>query len=194
MRMKEVMLEDLHNNRKEEYMSAVGLAVLFDRSGGQITAKMSDVIAADVPNEAHAQRLINEIRQMWDEWDLREESKGDDELEFDSFYNGFMAPYFGCYRCDDTRRALKAIDMDEDGRVDWNEFALYLKWAIRQYPQTKTAEELLSIAFRKGIIPAMQDVVILQNTEKIIIPERPRQKQKVKKTSERISSLICTIT
>ena len=27
MRMKEVMLEDLHNNRKEEYMSAVGLAV-----------------------------------------------------------------------------------------------------------------------------------------------------------------------
>ena len=86
------------------------------------------------------------------------------------------------------------IDMDEDGRVDWNEFALYLKWAIRQYPQTKTAEELLSIAFRKGIIPAMQDVVILQNTEKRIIPERPRQKQKVKKTPERISSLICTIT
>ena len=194
MRMKEVMLEDLHNNRKEEYMSAVGLAVLFDRSGGQITAKMSDVIAADVPNEAHAQRLINEIRQMWDEWDLREESKGDDELEFDSFYNGFMAPYFSCYRCDDTRRALKAIDMDEDGRVDWNEFALYLKWAIGQYPQTMTAEELLSIAFRKSIIPAMQDVVISQNTEKRIILERPGQKRKVKKTPRKISSLICTIT
>ena len=44
-RMKEVMLEDLHANRKEEYMSAVGLAVLFDRSGGQITAKMSEAIA-----------------------------------------------------------------------------------------------------------------------------------------------------
>ena len=194
MRMKVVMLEDLLINRKEEYMSAVSLAVLFARSGGQITAKMNDVIAADVPNEAHARRLINEIRQMWDEWDLREESKGDDELDFDSFYNGFMAPYFSCYRCDDTRRALKAIDMDEDGRVDWNEFALYLKWAIRQYPQTMTAEELLSIAFRKGIIPAMQDVVILQNAEKIIIPERLRQKQKVKKTSEKISRLICTIT
>ena len=162
--MKEVMLEDLHQNIKEEYMSAVGLAMLFDKSGGQQTDKMADVIAKEVP-EAHAQKLIDEIRAMWDEWDLREESKGDDELEFDSFYNGFMAPYFGCYRCDDTRRALKAIDMDEDGKVDWKEFALYLKWAIRQYPETTTAEELLSIAFRKGLIPAMQDVVLMQNTE-----------------------------
>ena len=86
------------------------------------------------------------------------------------------------------------IDMDEDGRVDWNEFALYLKWAIRQYPQTMTAEELLSIAFRKGIIPAMQDVVISQNTEKRIILERPGQRRKVKKNPRKISSLICTIT
>ena len=44
-RMKEVMLEDLHANRKEEYMSAVGLAVLFDRSGGKLTEQMSEVIA-----------------------------------------------------------------------------------------------------------------------------------------------------
>ena len=79
------------------------------------------------------------------------------------------------------------IDMDEDGRVDWNEFALYLKWAIRQYPQTMTAEELLSIAFRKGIIPAMQDVVISQNTEKRIILERPGQRRKVKKNPRKIS-------
>ena len=44
-KMKEMMLEDLHANRKEEYMSAVGLAVLFDRSGGKMTEKMCDVIA-----------------------------------------------------------------------------------------------------------------------------------------------------
>ena len=173
MRMKEVMLEDLHNNRKEEYMSAVGLAVLFDRSGGQLTAKMSDVIAAHVPNEAHGQELINEIRQMWNEWDLREESKRDDDLEFDSFYNGFMAPYFSFYRCEDiTKRALKANDIDGDSRVDWKEFVLYLKWAIRQYPRSMTAKELLFIAFRKGIIPAMQDVVIVQTTEKRINSEK----------------------
>ena len=160
-KMKEVMLRDLHNNRKEEYMSAVGLALLFDRSGGKLTKKMSEVIAQDEPKKVHAKELIAEIRAMWDEWDLRD-GKKDDQLEFDAFYNGFMGPYFGCYRCDETKRALKAMDMDADGTVDWEEFALYLKWAIRQYPQTKTAEELLSIAFRKGLIPAMQDEVLKQ--------------------------------
>ena len=50
--------------------------------------------------------------------------------------------------------------MDADGKVDWNEFALYLKWAGRQYPQTQTAEELLSIAFRKGLVPAMKDELV----------------------------------
>ncbi|KAL9969057.1 hypothetical protein ACROYT_G021222 [Oculina patagonica] len=160
-RMLEVMLEDLHKNRKEEYMSAVGIALLFDRSGGNLTEKMSEAIAKEEPKKAHAQELIAEIRAMWDEWDLRD-GKRDDKLEFDAFYNGFMAPYFGCYRCDETKCALKAIDMDEDGTVDWNEFSLYLKWAIRQYPETATAEDLLSIAFRKGLIPAMQDEVLKQ--------------------------------
>ena len=162
-RMLEMMLKDLHQNRKEEYMSAVGLAILFDRSGGQLTEKMSEVIAQEEPKKVHAQELIAEIRAMWDEWDLREDGKRDNKLEFDAFYNGFLAPYFGCYRCDETKRALKAIDMDEDGTVDWEEFSLYLKWAIRQYPQTATAEDLLSIAFRKGLIPAMQDEALKQS-------------------------------
>ena len=62
-----------------------------------------------------------------------------------------------------TLDATGAIDMDEDGSVDWNEVGLYLKWAIREYPETLTAEELLSIAFRKGLmIPAMQDEVLKQ--------------------------------
>ena len=98
---------------------------------------------------------------MWNEWDLGDGEK-DDKLDFDTFYNGFLAPYFGCYRCDETKLALKAIDMDEDGSVDWNEFRLYLKWAVRQYPETPTAEGLLSITFRKDLIPAMQDEVLKQ--------------------------------
>ena len=158
------MLEDLRGGRKEEYMSKVGLAVLFDRAGGELTAEMADVIALEEPKSVRTQELLSEIRKMWDIWDLRDEVQGDDKLEFDSFYNGFMAPYFGCYRCDETKRALKAIDMDEDGAVDWNEFALYLKWAAREYSDAKDAEELLSIAFRKGLIPAMQDVVLEQDS------------------------------
>ena len=54
-------------------------------------------ILKDEPKSKRIQELIAEIRAMWDEWDLRDGQK-DDELEFDAFYNGFMAPYFGCYR------------------------------------------------------------------------------------------------
>ena len=158
------MLEDLRGGQKEEYMSKVGHAVLFDRAGGELTTEMADAIAEEEPKSVRTQELLSEIRKMWDVWDLRDEVQGDDKLEFDSFYNGFMAPYFGCYRCDETQRALKAIDMDEDGSVDWNKFALYLKWAARKYPDARDAEELLSIAFRKGLIPAMQDVVLEQDS------------------------------
>ena len=68
-----------------------------------------------------------------------------------------MAPYFGCYRCLDTKLALRAIDMDSDGLVDWNEFLVYIKWALNEYPDIKTADEAMSTAFERGIIPAMRD-------------------------------------
>ena len=155
-KMKEVMQEDLHSNRKEEYMSEAGLGVLFDRSGGKLTKKMGDVIADMEAGTDLEKRLVAEVKERWDTWDLQDEIQGDDALQFDSFYNGFMAPYFGCFKCDDTMAGLKAIDMDNDGLVDWNEFLVYLKWAIHEY-DIKTADELLSITFRKGLIPAMRD-------------------------------------
>ena len=108
----------------------------------------------------HIQKLIQELRQQWDEWDLRDNDQIDDLLDFNSFYNGFMASYFGCYRCDETRKALKALDMNNDGWIDWKEFLVYLKWAGNAYPQTETAQQLLSIAFKEGLLPAMQDVLL----------------------------------
>jgi hypothetical protein len=160
--MKKVMIEDLCNNRKEEYMSKMGMAVLFDRAGGHVTESMRDAIEEVKVHHAHHQHLLEEVRKMWDTWDLRESSElqGDNCLEFDSFYNGFMAPYFGCFRCDDTRKGLLAIDMDKDGRVDWSEFSLYLKWALHQYPGIRDTDELLSVTFRKGLIPAMRDKLL----------------------------------
>ena len=155
--MKKTIFEDLASNRKEEYMSEFGLAVLFDRSGGKITEAMSKVMAECEVNSVYHEQLIGEIQKEWNEWDAREEDTGDGCLEFDSFYHGFMAPYFGCYRCPQTKNALKALDMDTDGLVDWNEFMVYVKWALRQYPSVKSADDLMSIVFEKGLIPAMHD-------------------------------------
>ena len=158
-RMKEKMLEDLHEGRKEEYQSEAGIAILFDRSGGKLTPKMGEVIAATELKAVHHDNLIAEIRKEWDEWDNREEGegKGDGQLQFDSFYHGFMAPYFGCYRCSRTKKGLMALDMDNDGFIDWYEFLVYIKWALRQYPDTEDPDVLLSIVFEKGLIPAMRD-------------------------------------
>ena len=141
-------------------MSRVGLAMLFDRAGGSLTEAIRDEIEKVELKRPHHQSLILEVRKRWDAWDLKEEEEGDSCLEFDSFYNGFMAPYFGCYRCEDTKQALQAIDMDNDGKVDWSEFLVYLKWALREYPDIVEEEELVDVAFRKGIIPAMRDEII----------------------------------
>ena len=155
--MKEKMLEDLRSGRKEEYMSEVGLAILFDRAGGKLTEKMSDVIASVKTENFRHDQLIAQIRKLWDTWDLQDEVQDDERLQFDSFYHGFMAPYFGCYRCDLTKQGLQCLDMDSDGYVDWKEFLVYIKWALRQYPDVSNADELLEIAFQKGLIPAMRD-------------------------------------
>ena len=156
-KMKETMLQDLHANRKEEYMSKVGIILLFDRSGGKITPEMRDVIAKVDVKRPHHENLIADIRKLWDSWDTREEEQNDERLQFDSFYHGFMAPYFGCYRCHSTKLGLQAMDMDQDGYVDWNEFLVYIKWALHEYPDTESADDLMSIVFEKGLIPAMRD-------------------------------------
>ena len=159
-KMKKLMLADLAANRKEECMSAAGIALLFDRAGGKLTAKMADVIEDMKVNSVHAENLIEEVRTVWNTWDIEDDKEADDYLKFESFYNGFMAPYFGCFKCNDTMKALQAINMDKDGYIDWNEFLVYLKWAMREYPRIKDFDELLSVAFRKGVIPAMRDEIL----------------------------------
>ena len=82
--MKELMLTDLRSGRKEEYNSAAGLADLFDRAGGKLTGKMSDVISyVELKSEYH-KLLIEKVREEWDFWDQRETKQNDDCLQFDS--------------------------------------------------------------------------------------------------------------
>ena len=154
--------------RKEEYMSKYGLAILFDRAGGSLTETMRDIIVSTEVKSANAKRLICEVRCTWDLFNQRSNCigmstyvdsnwKSPDEMLFDKFYHAFMYPYISCYRCSDTLDAMKAIDMDSDGYIDWNEFQVYLQWAMHEYPNTGNVEELLDIVFEKGIIPAMAD-------------------------------------
>jgi len=154
--MLEQILENATEGRKEEYNSAVGLAMLFDQAGGKLTEKMANIVAEGMKNSKYIAGLIKEIKAEWDQRD-NSDGKLDNKLSFEDFYNGFMAPYFGCYRCEDSQQGLRALDMDQDGGIDWFEFRHYLVWAGRQYPDVKNAQQLLDMAFRNGLIPAMKD-------------------------------------
>ncbi|KAH3723973.1 hypothetical protein DPMN_049771 [Dreissena polymorpha] len=142
-------------------MSKVGLALLFDSSGGSLNEEICVIIAADETKNPYEKRLLEDIRQRWNEWDLLDAEQNDEKLQYDSFYNGFLAPYFSSCRSHDTKQALQAIDMDANGYVEWKEFLVYLKWAFRQYPYVEDANELLDVTFRKGLIPAMRGERIL---------------------------------
>jgi len=152
------ILADLRNGIKEEYMSQVGLAMLMDHSGGRITGKMRDMIVNQTVRTPNGKVLLAQVKERWDALDAGDENCQDDMLSFDSFYNGFMAPYFSCYRCSDTMEGLRSLDMDADGQVDWAEFKLYLMWAMREYPtEILNVDNLLDVAFTKGIMPSMDE-------------------------------------
>ena len=123
-------------------MSESGLIMLFDRAGGKLTKKMRDVVAKVEVNSQHAKNLIADMHTTLATSNLQNDVKSDC-LQFDTFYNGFMAPYFGCFQCDDTKHTLQAIGMDKDCLVDWNELLVYLKWVITQYLDIKDTDELL---------------------------------------------------
>jgi len=161
-KMRSMILLNAAAGRKEECNSDVGLAMLFDQAGGHMTEAMLETLENEKGSATHIQMLINQVKQEWDLWDGRDGQK-DDELSFFDFYNGFMARYFGCYRCEDSQKGLQALDMDNDGMIDWNEFRFYLIWAGRQYPHIKTSKELLDTAFRKGLIPALRDEMLKMN-------------------------------
>lgn len=154
--MKAQMLANTRDGRKEEYNSQAGLAILFDQAGGKLTPTMAKIISKTTENTKHVDSLIDGIKNDWNQWDIKDKQV-DNQITFDNFYKGFMAPYFGCYRCEDSQVALSCMDMDADGMIDWFEFKTYLVWAGRQYPRIENKQQLLDNAFRNGLIPAMKD-------------------------------------
>ena len=160
--MKNKIIEDLIENRKEEYMSPVGLALLFDRAGGHLDTKMREVIDKWEITCPQWKLLMSQLRSKWDELDVSEEleNQGDDALEFSTFYRGFLQPYFSSSKCEDARKSMKALDMNNNGKVEWSEFMVYVKWAINEYPDINDMNDLLSVTFEKGLLPAMLDELV----------------------------------
>ena len=166
-KMKLQMMKDLQENIKDEYMSRYGIIMLFVRSGGipseDMLAEMEEV---KVKKASHG-KIIQEIRDHWDSWNSEDRAADvtGDAMPFDLFYHSFMAPYFGCYRCVDSKSALMAMDMNSDGDVDWHEFLYFIKWALNAYPDIAGVDDTLTVVFEKGIMPLVRDIKMKNPTE-----------------------------
>ena len=166
VKMKALMIEDLDANKKEEYMSDVGIAVLFKRAGGSLTAEMTGRLEKHNMEYKIHKKLIEEVREIWDTWHFDKESDRE-TLSYFSFYSAFMSPYFSSYSNADVGRPLKAMNLVNESGIPWKEFSIYLKWALSEYPDTATAEDLLSTAFTKALIPIMQTEIMNRQGELI---------------------------
>ena len=49
--------------------------------------------------------------------------------------------------------------MNEDMRISWNEFKVYLQMTLNQYPNISTSDELLEAVFEHTIIPSMRNEI-----------------------------------
>ena len=47
---------------------------------------------------------------------------------YQSFYNAYLQPYFGCFTCDRTRFVLDAIHLDADQNIEWPEWRFWCLW------------------------------------------------------------------
>eukprot|EP00117_Sycon_ciliatum_P029517 scpid51146/ scgid23484/ len=179
--MKALMLEDLRAGRKEEYMTEVGLALLFDRAGGKLTKNFSRRIAKLEVTDKWQRHLIMEMKRIWDATGGLENYRGGSRMPFETFYKAFLSRFFNSFSSREAKQALQALDMDSNGFVDWNEFLVYIRWALTEYPDIGDTEELLDTAIKLGLTPAMKDEKVRDEKRRAsirgrsMVPRTPRR-------------------
>lgn len=155
--MQQVMISNLRQGRREEYMSRVGMALLFQRAGGQLTDRMVVAINTCDLGSKHHKSLIEGIRKMWDRWAMTDACHPTNwnKINYDNFYTSVMARYFRGQYSSIVDDALAILDVDKDQCIDWEEFQVYLRWTLAEYPDLSTTEDVLDATFNKGLIPAV---------------------------------------
>ena len=80
--------------------------------------------------------------------------EGNDFIEYRQFYDAYLQPYFGCFTCERTRFVLDFIEMDNDGKLSWEEWRFWCLWALSSKPdEISNLDDLHSVVFRNAILP-----------------------------------------
>jgi len=153
--MKQMMLEDLHAGRKEDYTSPIGLAMLYGRVHGEPTPSM-----CKTANDLSQGKLtpLQDALLKDAEACFREHAGDDMSIDYWGFYHAFAQPYFGCFTCETTQGIMDVIDRDDDGKVEWCEWRFWCIWALRQYgAEITTVDDVHHTIFRHALMPLMLD-------------------------------------
>ena len=156
--MTQTLEKDLSTGRKEEYQSPVGIFSLYERSGGTINDKVSEVLNADKAMDDHP--LVKQLQNYCFEWRSCRRAS-DKKITYLQFYEGFLAQYLKCYSCDLANKIFRILDSDHNGYISWDELVCRAKWVIKEYPdQCTNIETAIRTLFLKYLIPECADVLL----------------------------------
>lgn len=149
-RMLGCMITELANNIKLEHTSPMGIALLWQNVTGTLTPAMQDAIDKVRVESTAKSHFLKQAKECFNEYLV----DGKNELDYSTFYEAYLQPFFGCFTCERTRFVLDAIDLNDDGNLAWEEWRFWCLWALNQYPdQITCVEDLHSVVLRNAILP-----------------------------------------
>jgi hypothetical protein len=79
-------------------------------------------------------------------------------MGYEEFYNAFLQSYFGCFTCNTSKDIIMDLmDLDDDGRITWEEWRTWLLWAFRQQGKgvddIRNLDDLHKAVFRQALLP-----------------------------------------
>jgi len=155
-RMKTIMMDDVHSDIHLDYNTASGIGTLYERAGGYLTPEMRHKILDRLEIEGFSEmqtQLFHELRGLWD--GVAQEDGDDENLDWASFYEGFMGRYFSSLAAPDTQACLQVLDLAGDGVISWDELAWRACFVIREY-EPEDMEGVLNGIFVRLLIPMMK--------------------------------------
>lgn len=144
------MIQELESNLEFEHSSPTGISMLWKGVTGSFHPKMmyydEDMVRLTHKNKMFLKQAEECFRQNLEE--------GEDAIDYRQFYDAYLQPYFGCFTCPRTRFVLDYIEMDNDGKLSWNEWRFWCLWALRTYPdEISNLDDLHNTIFRYAILP-----------------------------------------
>lgn len=168
-RLKDGALAMLAAGEKAEYTSAIGLAVLYQRVTGTLAPAMvacvEEAAATQEQNDAKHRVLLAQAEENF-QTALRAEGAGDaDGLPFESFIANFVHAYlggnhntFGTSGIDGAvlDAVRKHFDLDGDSVITFEEWRVWLIWALRStHDDIHSTDTLYSAVIRHAVMPEL---------------------------------------